>query len=322
MIQLTRRNLLAGAAALGAAAQSAQAAAPMGGKQAPSFYRLKVGDLEVTTFSDGTITGPVPQTMVRNVPPEEVSRALEAAYFPKGQVTNQFNPTLVNTGGKLVLLDTGNGAGRSPTTGMLASGLAAAGVDPKAVDVVVISHFHQDHIGGLRTADGALTYPNAEIMVPDAEWAFWMDDGNMSRAPAEGPVRNTFNNVRRIFGPNADKVTRYERGKDVAPGIVSMPTSGHTPGHTSFVVGSGTARLIVQADLTGNPVINLNNPGWHTTADMDGPMAEATRRKVFDMAAADRTPIVGYHYPFPGVGYIEKAGDRYRLVPVSWNPTL
>jgi glyoxylase-like metal-dependent hydrolase (beta-lactamase superfamily II) len=143
----------------------------------------------------------------------------------------------------------------------------------------------------------------------------------MSRAP-EGNVRNTFQNVRRIFGPIADKVTRYEAGKDVAPGIGTIATPGHTPGHTSFVLTSGPARMVVQADVTGNPAINLRNPGWHTAADMDGPLAEATRRKLYDMVAAERIPISGYHYPFPAVGYAEKEGDRYRLVPASWNPTL
>ena len=194
-------------------------------------------------------------------------------------------------------------------------------IDPKAIDLIVISHFHADHIGGLRNADDALAFPNAEIMVPAAEWAFWMDDGNMSRAP-EGNVRNTFQNVRRIFGPIADKVTRYEAGKDVAPGIGTIATPGHTPGHASFILASGSAKMVVQADVTGNPAINLRNPGWHTAADMDGPVAEATRRKLYDMVAAERMPISGYHYPFPAVGYAEKDGDRYRLVPVSWNPAL
>jgi glyoxylase-like metal-dependent hydrolase (beta-lactamase superfamily II) len=317
--------LLLGSATLGAATLAtggispATAAAPLAGKQAPGFYRVKVGDFEVTIISDGVVNTELQQSTVRNATLDQLNAALEESFLPKGRLANQFNPVLVNTGSKLVLLDAGNAAARSPTTGQLQAGLAAAGVDPKAIDAVVISHFHADHIGGVRTTDGALAYPNAEILVPEAEWAFWMDDGNMSRAP-EGNVRNTFQNVRRVFG--GAKVSRYESGKEVMPGINTLATPGHTPGHTSFVVTSGSGKLVVQADVTGNPAINLRNPGWHTFADMDGPVAEATRRKLYDMVAAERMPISGYHYPFPALGYAEKDGDRYRLVPVSWNPVL
>src|SRR5262245_58293001 len=173
MTALTRRRLLAGASAAGAAlaltpfaTTSSQAAAPLAGKQAPSFYRSKVGDFEVTVVSDGARVAPIPDGYVRNVSKEQVLAAAEAAFNPQGSLFAPFNPVVVNTGSKLVLLDTGFGAGIGPTVGLLQSTMAAAGIDPKAIDIVVISHMHGDHILGLKNADGSLAFPNAEIKVP------------------------------------------------------------------------------------------------------------------------------------------------------------
>jgi glyoxylase-like metal-dependent hydrolase (beta-lactamase superfamily II) len=240
-------------------------------------------------------------------------------------VTVPFNPQLINTGSKLVLIDCGNGVaaleGSKGAAGRTLQNLAAAGVDPKSVDIVVISHFHGDHISGLRTADGALAYPNAEIKVPAKEWAYWSDEGNASRAP-QGQ-QPTFQNTKRIFGSIADKLTKYEWGNEVAPGITAQDTNGHTPGHTSFVIASGSGKALIQADVTaGFAPLVVANPSWQVGGDMDGTQAEQTRRKLYDMLAAERMLVSGYHFPFPSLAYIEKAGTGYRLVPASWNPTL
>jgi Metallo-beta-lactamase superfamily len=169
MTELSRRHILTGAAAAAAivpfAAPSAHAAAPLSGKQAPSFYRSKLGDFEITVVSDGARAIPLPATFVRNISNEQVLAAAEAAYMPKGSIIAPFNPIVVNTGAKLVLIDTGYGPGLGPTVGLLPLTLAAAGIDPKAVDIVLISHMHGDHILGLKTPDGALAFPNAEIKV-------------------------------------------------------------------------------------------------------------------------------------------------------------
>ena len=328
MTTMTRRSMLAGSAAavgaLGSGMSALRAAAPQAGKQGPSFYRHKLGEFELTQVCDGRLSGPLLDQFVRNVAREQVNGALDEAFLPRDQITSNYNPVVINTGAKLILFDTGcgpNPAVNRSTAGKLIETMTAAGIDPKAIDMVVISHFHFDHINGLRAADNSLAFPNAEIKVPTREWAFWTNDAEMARAP-EGVVKATFGNSRRVFEGLAGRVTHYDWGQEVAPGITAMGTPGHTLGHTSFTVQSGSAKLLIQSDVTNVPHLFLRNPGWHVMFDMDAAMAEQTRRKFFDMAAAERAPIVGYHYPFPAVGYVEKDGNRYRLVPVAWNPVI
>jgi glyoxylase-like metal-dependent hydrolase (beta-lactamase superfamily II) len=325
MTELSRRHILTGAAAAAAivpfAAPSAHAAAPLSGKQAPSFYRSKLGDFEITVVSDGARAIPLPATFVRNISNEQVLAAAEAAYMPKGSIIAPFNPIVVNTGAKLVLIDTGYGPGIAPTVGLLPLTLAAAGIDPKAIDVVLISHMHGDHILGLKTPDGALAFPNAEIKLPAVDWTFWMSDENMSKAP-EGFQKASFGFNRKIFSNLADKVTRYDWGKEVAPGITAVEASGHTPGHTAFVIASGSGRLFFQGDVSNVPDLFLRNPDWHVMFDSEPEKAAQTRRRIYDMASADKLLVSGYHFPFPGLGYIEKAGTGYRLVPAAWNPVI
>jgi glyoxylase-like metal-dependent hydrolase (beta-lactamase superfamily II) len=328
MRELDRRHMLAGAAAAMAATAltplsiaPARAAAPPAGKQAPSYYRAKLGDFEITVVNDGARAIPLPPTFVRNVPIGEVLALAEASYMPKGSIVAPFNPIVVNTGAKLVLIDTGYGPGIAPTVGLLPTTLAAAGIDPKAIDIVLISHMHGDHILGLKTPDGALAFPNAEIKVPAVDWAFWMSDDNMGRAP-EGFQKASFGFNRKIFSNLADKVTRYDWGKEVAPGITAVDSSGHTPGHTSFVIASGSGRLFFQGDVSNVPDLFLRNPEWQVMFDSEPEKAAATRRRIYDMASAERILVSGYHFPFPGIGYIEKAGSGYRFVPAAWNPVL
>jgi glyoxylase-like metal-dependent hydrolase (beta-lactamase superfamily II) len=286
-----------------------------------SFYRSKLGDFEITVVGDGARAIPLPAEFVRNVSNEVVLASAEAAGMPKGSIVAPFNPIVVNTGSKLVLIDTGYGPGLGPTVGLLPSTLAAAGFDPKAFDTVLISHMHGDHILGLKTPDGALAFPNAEIKVPAVDWAYWMNDENMSKAP-EGFQRTSFGYNRKIFSNLTDKVTRFEWGKEVAPGITAIETRGHTPGHTSFMIASGSHQLFFQGDVTNVPDLFLRNPDWQVFFDSEPDKAVVTRRRVYDMASTDKLLVCGYHFPFPGIGYIEKAGNGYRLVPAAWNPVL
>ena len=330
MTQVTRRSVLSGAVAVSTAAaiapfaaSPAKASAPQAGKQAAGFYRYKVGDIEVTAVTDGARANPLTDTFIRNVKRDDINKALEAGFMEKDKIWVPYTPIVVNTGGKLVVIDTGLGPAlyeqSKGAVGQFHTNLAAAGIDRNAVDVVIISHFHGDHINGLLGADGKSAFPKAEIMVPAAEFKYWMDDGNMSKAAGNAIVEGNHKNVRRVFANL--KTTQYEPGKEIAPGITSMATYGHTPGHTSHVIASGNAKVLVQADVSNMPLF-VQNPGWFIQFDMDGPAAEATRRKTYDMLAADKMMIQGFHYPFPSVGHIEKAGTGYRLVPAPWNPTI
>ena len=213
----------------------AHAAAPAVGKQNAGFYRYKVGDIEVTVVTDGSNTFKFADNHVTNKTRDDLNKALEAAHQPKDLMTTPYNPIVVNTSGKLVVIDTGTGEAayeRSKgVTGQFQTNLKAAGIDRNAVDMVVISHFHGDHINGLITPDKKLAYPNAEILVPAGDWKFFMDDGEMSRASGDR-MKAVFKGVRDVFDPIGRKVTPYEAGKEIAPGITAVATPGHTPGHT------------------------------------------------------------------------------------------
>src|SRR6516162_4051884 len=294
MIDLNRRQLLAGAAATGAAAAlsprglpSARAAVPAAGSQAPGFYRYKVGTIECTSINDGARTFPMPDKFVTNVAKVEALVAADAAYMPKGMVTVPYNPQLVNTGSKLVLIDCGNGvANFEPSKGAVGrtlQNLAAAGVDPKSIDVVLVSHLHPDHTNGIRALDGSMAFPNAEIMVPAKDWDFWMSEENAAKAQSNEIMKNFFANVKKIYAGIESKVTKYDWGKEVAPGITSIATPGHTPGHTSFAVASGGSTVLIQSDISNIPELFLRNPDWHVAFDVDGDRAQQTRHKFYDM---------------------------------------
>jgi glyoxylase-like metal-dependent hydrolase (beta-lactamase superfamily II) len=328
MIEFTRRKVLAGALAAGAGAAAplsatipARATAPPVGKQAPGYYRYKVGQFECTSFTDGARTFPMPDGFVRNVPKEQALAAAEAAYMPRGMVTVPFNPQVINTGSKLVLVDTGYGPVANQPVGLLTANMAAAGIDPKAIDIVIVSHLHPDHTNGIKAPDGTLVFPNAEIKVPAVDLAFWMSDENQAKATTD-LMKGYFANARKVYAGLMDKVTKYEWGQEVAPGITAIDASGHTPGHTAFAVASGNARVLIQSDVTNIPELFLRNPDWHVAFDVDAPKAAQTRRKFYDMAAAEKALVVGFHFPFPSIGHVEKDGTGYRLVPIAWSSAL
>lgn len=332
MIELSRRGLLMGSAAATALAVSplggrspARAAAPPAGKQAPGWYRYKVGSFEVTVVTDGRNTNPLSDTYIANQPKAAVNAALEADFLEKDKVSHAYTPIVVNTGTKLVAIDTGLGLGTFAQTkgalGQYHNNLEAAGIDRNAVDAVIISHFHGDHINGLVGPDNKPAFPNAEVMVPAVEWAFWADESNTSKLPEV--ARPQMGNVKRVFGVLGNKVTHYDSNKELVPGITSVATYGHTMGHNSHVIASGSSKLLVQADITaGVASLFVRNPEWQFVFDTDKELAVQTRKRVYDMAVAEKMLVQGYHFPFPALGYSEKAGSGYRMIPAQWDPNI
>jgi glyoxylase-like metal-dependent hydrolase (beta-lactamase superfamily II) len=282
-------------------------------------HRYKLGDIAVTVFSDGFRTIP-PDNYIANAAKEDLLATLASAGLPTDHMRNTYAPIMLETSGKRVLIDTGNGeamfAQSKGERGRLQQNLAAAGIDRNAIDVVVISHFHADHVNGLLAADNKPAFPNAEIKVPAGEWAFWMDDGEMSRAP-KGRMTELFHNNRRVFDALGRKVTRYAWDEEVAPGITAVGTPGHSIAHTSFIVASGAAQVIVQGDVANHAIVFARHPDWHGWFDQDPVQAAATRRRVYDMLVAEKMPVQAYHHPFPALSRVEKDGNGYRVIPAS-----
>jgi len=320
-LSLSRRHALASAAAaplaLSAAPSLVRASAPKLGPARPTHYRFALGGFEVTTLLDGAIEleGPHP-IFGEDQPADAVEALAEANFLPADRMEIAFTPVLVNTGDHLVLFDSGNGPGRRPNAGRLAEVIRAAGHDPEAVDTVVITHFHPDHIGGLMEAD-APVYPEARYATAEVEYDFWTKEERLS-GPTEGVARLTRANV----VPLAERMRFLKDESEVVPGIRAIAAFGHTPGHMAFHIESEGERLLLWADTANHYVLSVQRPDWHVRFDMDKEAASATRRRLFDMAASERLPVIGYHMPFPAVGFIDRTDESWRWVPASYQMHL
>jgi glyoxylase-like metal-dependent hydrolase (beta-lactamase superfamily II) len=321
MYEVTRRQFIISSAAAAAVLGLDGRVAFLGTAHAQKaiaqgFYRYKVGAIEVTALYDGLWEKAHDSGFIKNATMDETKAALAAAGQPTEFVPIPFTPNVVKTGGKLVLIDTGTGGQTGgPKAGILMTHLAAAGIDASAVNTILVSHFHPDHIYGLMTKgpENTAVFPNAEILVPAAEYKFWLDPTVIERLPeARRPLARR---IHEIFPLLNDKVRHFEGDKELVPGIRPIAAHGHTPGHTAFHVSSGRDQLIVLSDTTNIPALFVRNPGWHAAFDQDATMAEATRRKLLGRVAADRVMVTGYHFPFPAIGTIAKDGKGYAFTP-------
>ena len=304
--KFSRRAALAGAAALplvAATAGATRAAAPIKGMQMSPFQRLKVGSFDVTTLLAGTATREDPHSIFGlNVDAETFNTVSAAANLPTDAAQFFFTPTVVNTGSELVLFDTGlSGAGTT-------AALEAAGYTADQIDVVVLTHMHGDHIGGMTLEDGSPTFPNARYVTGRVEYDAWASqDNDRFKAKVE---------------PFAEQMTFLEDGGSVASGLTAMAAFGHTPGHMNYMVESDGTQLYLGADFANHYVWSLGFPDWEVKFDMDKAAAAAMRRGILDMLSADKVPFVGYHMPWPGVGYVETREAGFAYVPHSYQLML
>ncbi len=312
MTIITRRTALGGMAA-SALAMPGFAKAPMLGASRPMYRRVTLGGMEVTTLLDGARTVENPENMFgKNAGPEPVRALLTENRLPADKAEFTFLPVLVNTGAELVLFDTGNGPGARPALGQLTAQIEAAGYTADQVDVVVITHMHPDHIGGLMEGD-APAFPNARYVMGADEYNFWSSQDRVGT-----PAERIYTMVQSMVVPLAEKTTFINPGDAVVSGIEAVGAFGHTPGHMAYHIESNGQRLLLTADAANHFVLALQRPDWSFSFDADADQATATRRELFGMIAADKIPFTGYHMPYPALGYVEASGDGFTYTPASY----
>jgi glyoxylase-like metal-dependent hydrolase (beta-lactamase superfamily II) len=290
--------------------------APMLGVLRPQIYRFKLGSFEVTQILDGFRAGPGPHpTFGQEQSAETVHNLLKANGLPPANFEHHFVPTLVNTGRELVLFDAGNGKGRIATAGHLRDLIATAGYTPEQVDVVVITHGHPDHIGGLMH-DGKPAYPNARVVFGEVEFDFW------KKGQVREARKQTLQLFQEIAMPFGERATLLKPGADVVSGIRAVNAYGHSPGMLAFHVESDNQRLLIWGDVANHYVVSIQRPEWATGFDDVMDMAVTSRKRILDMATTDKIAVAGFHMPFPSVGFVEKSGTSYRWVPVSYHFNL
>lgn len=301
------------AAAIGAA--PAFAAAPMVKAPAPGYYRMMLGDFEITALSDGTVDLPVDK-LLTNTTPAAVGKTLAEAHL-KIPLETSVNAYLINTGSKLVLVDTGAAALFGPPLGKLLANLAAAGYRPEQVDEVYLTHMHADHVGGL-FAGGKQAFPNAVVRADKHEADQWLSKANMDKAPAGG--KDTFKGAMGAINPYAaaGKFKTFEGDAELVPGVKAHPAPGHTPGHTVYVVESKGQKLVLIGDLIHVAAVQFPNPSVTIEFDSDSKAAAAARKKQFSDAAKAGDMLGGAHLQFPGLGYLRAEGKGYRWIPVNY----
>lgn len=319
---ISRRHLLAGATALSAASLAphvAFARAPMAGTQAPYFYRFKLGNIEATIVSDGTLPLGKPEDNFVGLSKAEMDKQLADNFLGSDNAVLEQNALIINTGDRLVLFDTGMGSLKTfgPTTGKLLNSMKQAGIDPKDIDAVVMSHAHIDHCGGCVADSGQVNFPNAQFYISQADYDFWTTESNV---PAQFKV--FWETAVKNLKPVRDRMTFVKDGAEILPGIHAIHAPGHTVGHTIFMIESAGKQLCYIGDLTHHPVLLLEKPLTEFKYDTDPKLSAQSRVKNLGMLADKRVPLLAYHFAWPGIGHVARQGDGFRYFPEAMKMDL
>ena len=309
MAQFDRRRFLALA---GSALGTAGLASTVAWARSPQSHAFKLGVFDVTVLSDGHLSLPA-SFLAPGADPKALEAALAAAGQAPGRIDAPTNVTLVRTSSDLVLIDTGSGANFMDTAGKLDDALQAASVDREKVTKVVYTHGHPDHLWGTIDDFDDLRFPNASYIVAAAEWDFWMGPDVLKQLPEDR--HSAAAGAKRNFSRIRDKVRMIKPGEDIVTGLRAIDTAGHTQGHISIEIASGTASLVVLGDALTHPVISFAHPQWRPVSDHVPDKAVETRRKLLGRLAADQSRIIGYHLPFPGIGMVEQKGAAFAFRP-------
>lgn len=285
--------------------------------QIPAVYHHRVGDVVVTALSDGTLERSL--ELLRSVTVDDAQKLLADAFRPG--VVISVNAFVLRSKGRTILIETGSGRYLGASAGHLLSNMASAGIDPAAIDTVLLTHMHPDHSAGLTDmTTGKAHFPNAELVVHENEPRHWNDDAAMARG-TERQKLLFFQQAREQMAPYRDRMRTFRQG-EVAPGVTAIPCHGHTPGHSAFLVASAGQQLLVWGDMVHIPEVQIPRPEVTIDFDSDPLSAAASRKRIFDMAASERLLVTGMHLHFPGFGHLARQGNGYAFHPQAWQQTL